>query len=212
MRDVVFGLLAIAAGALFCFRGYLAFRLTIPIWGAFVGFSLGAGAVASIGDDGFLQTSLAWIVGLAAALVLALLAYLFYAVAVTIAMGSIGFALGTSLMVALGVGWTWVIVLVGVLLGCLLAFAAIAGDLPMFLLIVLAALAGASAITTAIMLLVGTIDAADFNDARTAREANDGWWWYAIYLGLALVGVIAQSRDAERRRGTMRDAWATRSA
>ena len=48
MQDVIFGLIAIAAGALFCFRGYLAFRLIIPIWGAFVGFATGAGAVTAL--------------------------------------------------------------------------------------------------------------------------------------------------------------------
>ena len=43
MEDVIFALLVILAGALFCFFGYLAFRIIIPIWGAVVGFSLGAG-------------------------------------------------------------------------------------------------------------------------------------------------------------------------
>ncbi|MEZ5121190.1 MAG: hypothetical protein R2736_06405 [Solirubrobacterales bacterium] len=47
-------------------------------------------------------------------------------------------------MVALDVSWTWVVILVGVVLGALLAFAAIAADLPMVLLIVLSALGGAS--------------------------------------------------------------------
>ena len=35
MSDVVLGLLAILVGApAFCFQGYLALRLIIPIWGA----------------------------------------------------------------------------------------------------------------------------------------------------------------------------------
>ena len=45
MQDVVVGLLAIAVGALFAFRGYFAMRVIIPIWGAFAGFMLGAGLV-----------------------------------------------------------------------------------------------------------------------------------------------------------------------
>ncbi len=43
MDDILLGLLAVAAGALFCFRGAFAFRIVIPIWGAFVGFGFGAG-------------------------------------------------------------------------------------------------------------------------------------------------------------------------
>src|SRR5574337_247157 len=124
MRDVAFGLLAIAAGMLFCFSGFVAFRIVIPLWGAFVGFALGAGIVATAGD-GFLRTGLSWLVGLAVALVFALLAYLFYEVAVVLAMGSIGIALGTSLMVALGVDWTGVIAIAAVAAGILLAVLAI---------------------------------------------------------------------------------------
>ncbi len=52
MNDVVLALLAIAIGALFCFRGYLTMRVVIPIWGAFTGFALGAGLVAGVTDDG----------------------------------------------------------------------------------------------------------------------------------------------------------------
>ncbi len=100
-----------------CFWGYLAFRVVIPIWGAFVGFGVGAGLIASFCGDGFLQTGLGWIVGIAVALLFAVLAYLFYEVAVVIAMGSIGFTLGVSLMVALDVSWTWTVILVGLALG-----------------------------------------------------------------------------------------------
>jgi len=38
VSDIILGLLALAVGALFCFRGYLTMRLVIPVWGAFAGF------------------------------------------------------------------------------------------------------------------------------------------------------------------------------
>ena len=120
MDDVVVGLLAALTGAVFCFRGYLAMRVVIPLWGAFAGFLLGAGIVA--GDGGFLSTALGWIVGLAVAVVFGMVAYLYYEVSVLIGMTAIGFVLGTSVMVALGVTWSWVIVLSGVVLAVVLAF------------------------------------------------------------------------------------------
>jgi Domain of unknown function (DUF4203) len=206
--DVIYGLVAIAAGALFCFRGYLAFRFIIPLWGAFVGFSFGAGLIAEITGDGFLSTTMSWLVGLAFAFVFALLSYLFFAVAVVIAMGSIGFALGTSLMVAFGITWTWLIVLAGFALGVLLAFIAIAANMPMVVLIVLSALAGASALPAGIMLLVGAVDTDEFGDKAVTELANNDWWWYAVFAIFALVGLLAQVRSAERLRGSMRDAWA----
>ncbi len=208
MQDVIFGLAAIAAGALFCFRGYLAFRIVIPAWGAFVGFGAGAGLVASITGDGFLRTGVAWAVGLAAAVVFAVLAYLYFEVAIVIGMVSIGFALGTSAMVALDVSWTWLVVLVGVVVGALLAALAIVVDLPMVLLVVLSALGGASAITTGVMLLAGTIDTGDFDDDDLTTRAGDGWWWYAVYAGLAVAGIVLQIRDADRLRRSVRASWA----
>ncbi len=208
MQDIILGLVAIAAGALFCFAGYLAFRLIIPLWGFFAGFAFGAGLISSITGDGFLRTLLGWAVGLGCALVFALLAYLFYEVAVVVAMGSIGFALGTSIMVALHVSWTWLIVLGGVALGVLLAVGAIVAELPMVLLIVLSALGGASAITMGVMLLVGTTDSADFTKDSATEQIDAGWWWYVVYGVLALAGVVSQIRGAARIRGSMREAWA----
>jgi hypothetical protein len=207
MEDVIVGLLAILVGALFCFRGYVAMRIIIPMWGAFVGFMLGAGLVAGVGDDAFLRSTVAWIVGIAAGLLFALLAYLYYEVSVAIAMGGIGFVLGTGLMVALGVDWSWLIVLIGVIGGTLLAIIAIAGDLPMVLLTVLAAMAGATTIVGGIMLLTGTIDTLDFETVATTKRLDDDWWWYAIYLGLVIAGIISQLGDPQRRRGSVRQAW-----
>jgi hypothetical protein len=207
VEDVVFGLIAIAAGALFCFRGYLAFRFIIPLWGAFVGFTLGAGIVDSATDESFLRTTLGWLVGLALALLFLALAYLYYQAAVILAMGSIGFVLGTSLMVAIDVSWTWVVVLVGVALGALLAFAAIVVDLPMVLLVLLSALAGASAVTAGIMLLAGAVNTDDFDQDAVTEQANDDWWWYVIFALFAVLGLASQVRHTERMRRSMRESW-----
>jgi hypothetical protein len=103
MADVGLGVLAIIVGIAFCFRGYVAMRLIIPLWGAFSGFILGAGLVASLAGEGFLSSLLGWFVGLVVALVFGVLAYLYYEISVFIAMSAIGFSLGTAAMVALGV-------------------------------------------------------------------------------------------------------------
>jgi len=207
MNDIVVGLIAILTGAVFCFRGYLAMRIIIPLWGAFAGFMLGAGIVS--GSDGFLGSALGWIVGIVMAVVFGLLAYLYYEVAVVIGMLAIGFTLGTSLMVALGVTWSWVIVLSGVALAVALAFVALVADLPMALLTVLTGMAGASAIVAGLMLIFGVTDVGDFDSAQTTAALADDWWWYAIYLVLAIGGMIAQFIDVERRRESLRAAWST---
>ncbi len=206
MSDWVAGLLAIVVGFVFCFQGFVAMRVVIAIWGAFAGFALGAG----IGGDesGVLGNTLSWILAIVLALLFAAIAYLYYAVSIALAMGSIGFMLGASALVALGVSWSWLIVLSGLALGVVLAFIAIAGDLPLIVLVVLSATAGASAITGGIMLLTGTLDTEQITrSAAITEELNDDWYWYVIWLVAAITGIIAQMRLADRMSSTMREAW-----
>ena len=207
VNDFVVGLIAILTGAVFCFRGYLAMRVIIPLWGAFAGFMLGGGIMS--GSDGFLGSAIGWIVALALAVVFGLIAYLYYQVAVLIGMMAIGFAIGSSLMVLLGVTWSWLIVLSGVVVAVVLAFIAIVGDLPMALLTVLTGLAGASTIVFGMMLVFGVVDLAELDSARTTEILADDWWWYMLYGAIAVAGMIAQFADVDRRRESLRAAWAT---
>lgn len=207
MQDVLVGLIAIVVGLVFCFRGFLAMRIVIPIWGAFSGFLLGAGFIDSITDEGFLGSVLGWTVGVVVAVVFGLLAYLYYEVSVMIAMAAIGFTLGVGAMAALGVTWSWLVVLVGVLLGIVLAAAAILIDLPTILLVLLTALAGATSIVFGAMLLFGAVDTADFASTAATEELDDDWWWYVMYLVLAVVGVFSQVSSAAQLSRSSRDMW-----
>ncbi len=207
MTDLVVGVLAVTIGGLFCFRGYLAMRLVIPAWGALAGFALGAGLVASFTDDTFLGSLVAWLVGLAGGLLFALIAYLYYEVSVMIAMASIGFTLGAAGMVALNVTWSWLIVLVGVIVGGALAFLAIVADLPTVLLVVLSSMAGATAIVAGVMLFTGDLDTADFTSGSINERVEDEWWWYVGYISLVVAGLLSQVRTIESLRASMRDTW-----
>lgn len=40
------------------------------------------------------------------------------------------------------------------------------------------------------------------------EQADNDWWWYVLYVVLAVAGVVAQSRAAERLRGSLRETWA----
>lgn len=208
MGDVVIGLLAIVAGATLCFRGFLAMRILIPIWGALTGFSLGAGLVSAIAGDGYLSTATGWLVGFAVAIVVAGLAYLYYAISIVMLMGSAGFLLGAGAMVALGVTWNWLVILIGVGCGVALAAFAIAVDLPMLVLVLVTAFAGAMAITSGILFLAGSIATEDLTRGDVISRVNDEWWAYALYAVLTLAGIVSQIRLSEQLRLTMREAWA----
>lgn len=194
MSSIAIGLIAVIVGAVFCFWGVVAMRVVIAVWGAFAGFNLGAGLVAGISHDAYLGTPLGWIVGIAVAILFAVLAYLFYAVAILLAMVSIGFALGTALMAAFGVDWSWVIIGVGVICGALLAWAALAVNLPAVLLVVLSALGGSTAIVAGLMFLSDTIRTTDVAGDQVTATVAEHWWWWVLYIGFAIIGVVAQVR------------------
>ncbi|HMJ74639.1 MAG TPA: DUF4203 domain-containing protein [Iamia sp.] len=207
MEDLVVGLSAVAVGALLCGRGYLALRLLIPLWGAYSGFLLGAGIVAAVTDDPVLHVAVGWPVAIVTALVFGGLAYLYYELSIVISMAGIGVSLGAALMVALGVRWSWLVVLAAVAVGALLAALAIASDLPSVLLVALSAGAGAATIVFGAMLLVGHIDTEELTSGITTRRLHDDWWWYVLFIGLALAGATAQLATRADGGQTLRSRW-----
>ena len=209
MADFILGVLAILAGLVLCFSGYLWLRIALSVWGAFVGFGLGAGLVAGLGGDRFLGEVLGWVVGLAFALLFAVLAYAYFAFAVVIAMTSVGFLVGSGLVVALGVDWSWVAVIVGVLVGGVVCVASILVNLPAVVLTTVSAIGGAIAVVAGLMLVTGAMDSADFTRDAFADRVHDDWWWYLAVVALALVGAISQMRDAAATRRSLAAGWAS---
>jgi hypothetical protein len=207
MADILLGLLAIVAGGVMLFAGQLVLRLILPIWGFFAGFAAGAGFVAGLGDDKFLGTVLGWVLGLVFGLVLAVLAYFFYAVAVILAMASFGFAIGSGLVVALGIDWSWVAVLVGILVGAAVGLASIFVDMPMLVLIVFGALAGAVFVVGGLMLVFGSLNTADFSRGDFVDTVKDNWFWYILFLVLLFVGVFTQLRQRLVMSRSVRQYW-----
>lgn len=204
MTDIFLGALAVLTGALLCYGGQLVLRLVIPIWGAFAGFAFGAGLVAGLSEEHFLGTALGWVLGLVFALVFAVFAYLYYAVGVVLAMAAIGFSLGTGLVVALGIDWDWLLVLVGTALGVLFGLVAVVADAPTLLLIALSAAGGALVVVAGLMLVFGVVDSAEFTRSSLTNTIHDDWWWWLTFVVLALSGGWFQVRNLAAARAIVR--------
>lgn len=192
MTDTVFGLLAVLVGLVLCLRGQWALRVLLALWGGFVGLAVGGILVEALAGDPFLTTWQGWVVGIVLAILFASVAYLFYAVGITLGLAAMGFVLGGTLASALGVTTPWVVVLVSVVLAVVLAMLSIVGDLPRIILIVLSTLTGASLLVGGLMLLTGVIDNRDLLGATVGLQQHP--WWYAAYLIAAVVGVLVQLR------------------
>ena len=207
MADIILGLLAIIAGGAMLVAGQLVLRFVIPIWGFFAGFAFGAGLVADLADERFLGTVLGWVLGLVFAVVFAVLAYLYFYVAVTLAMAAFGFAIGSGLVVALGIDWNWVAVLVGTVVGLILGLVSIFVNMPVILLIVFSSFAGAVGVVGGLMLLVGSLNSADFTRGDFTDTVDNGWAWALLLLVLAFVGIFSQALQRAIMRTTIRETW-----
>lgn len=193
MFNITVGILAIIAGLIFCFRGYLAMRTVIGLWAGFVGFGVGATLFASITQQGLLTGPLSWVAAIAGALLLAWLAYAFYAAAVIITMGSVGYALGTTVAGLLGLP-AWMYLPAGVAAALLLVLIALVTNLPAVLLIVVAAIGGASAIVTGVAFLVGLVPAGNLDPDVVAPLIEDHTWLAVAHLVLVIAGIVTQLR------------------
>ena len=207
MADILLGLLAIIAGGAMLLAGQFVLRLVIPIWGFFAGFAFGAGLVADLADERFLGTVLGWVLGLIFAVVFAVLAYLYYYVAIILAMAAFGFAIGSGLVVAIGIDWNWVAVLVGTVVGAVLGLVSVFIDMPAIVLVVFSSFAGAVGVVGGLMLLVGSLNSADFTRGDFTDTVENGWAWSLLLLALALVGILIQVLQRAVLRQTVHETW-----
>src|SRR5215831_1204874 len=117
VQTVLVSLLLILMGLALSLAGYRFFTILLPIWGFFAGFQFGATLFTNIFGEGFLSTVVSWVVGLLVALTAAVLAYLFYAAAVVLLAGFVGYQLGIGVMAGFGVQEGWLTFVVGLLVG-----------------------------------------------------------------------------------------------
>lgn len=205
MSYVVVGIVAVAVGLLLCLRGAVALRVVIAVWGALVGFNIGAALGAGGDADALLATPASWIVGLLLAVVFALLAYAFYAVGVILALGSLGFVLGAAVAEAFGVTDGAGLLLASIAGAIVLAVVGIALNVPRLLLAVASALMGAALVVRGVMVLTG-----DVRQADVLEVVEIGGWWAVAFVVLAVVGLVVQVR-AGAGRGSARSQWGSRA-
>jgi len=207
MADIILGVLAIIAGGAMLVSGQFVLRLVIPVWGFLAGFAFGAGLVSAFADERFLGTVLGWALGLVFAVIFAVLAYLYYYVAIVLAMGAAGFAIGSGIVVALGISWSWVAVLVGLAVGLVLGLVAVVANVPMIVLVIVGSIAGAVGVTGGLMLLVGSLDSADFSRGDFTDTVSGSFGWSLLLLALALAGIVLQAMQRALMQRSIQETW-----
>ena len=191
--QIVFAsLLLILMGLALCFAGYRFFRILLPIWGFFAGFQFGATIFTNIFGQGFLSTAISWVIGLLVAITAAVLAYLFYAAAVVLLAGFVGYELGVGFMTWIGFQPGFIPFLVGLVVALGLVALAIVLRLPKLLILLLTAFGGAGAILAGFFVALGRISLDSLKFGEVGAIIRDHWLWGLLYLAIAAVGFAFQ--------------------
>lgn len=192
--DILLGIIGVAIGLGVCFAGLQLFHFMLPIWGFVSGFFTGAALVTALFGDGFLSSALGLIVGLVVAVIFAIFAYLYWYVGALMAAGSIGVLVGSGLMATFGVSSTWILWVVGVIVGAAFVFAAMAFNLPEMMIVVSSSLAGSVVVIGGLLLILNRIDRTDLGQAAVWQKLDENWILWILWLIVAAVGMGAQFR------------------
>ena len=103
LTTILVGVVLLLFGIAFCFYGYKAFMVLLPVVGFIVGFYVGAQAMQIALDEGFLATILSVAVGLVSGVIGAFASYLFFIFGIILISGIVGFAVSAGILDLLGV-------------------------------------------------------------------------------------------------------------
>jgi hypothetical protein len=188
------GLIGILFGLALAFAGYRFFLFLLPIWGFFFGLAFGAQTVQMLFGQAFLATITSWVVGFIVAVAFAVLSYLFYFLAVAIIAGALGYAVVVGLVQAIGLPMGWLLWIIGVVAGIIVAIVTLRFNLQKWVIIIGTAVLGAGVIIGTFVLMAYPSADVLANPVRFVIANN--WFMALLFIVIAVLGVIVQVRSA----------------
>ena len=198
MDEVVLGMVGIVVGTLVAAFGARGFFILLPLWGAVAGFLLGAEIASELLGEGLLATVAGWALAIGMGAVFAVLAGVFWYMAVVILAGSVGFGIGTGLLVAIGVEPGLLTGLVGAVVAVVLIVLAILIDAPTLYIAVLSAFGGAAVAVAGAWLLLGEIEIADLDSRGPLGALRDQPVALIAWAGLGALALGYQWLEMRR--------------
>jgi hypothetical protein len=190
--------IALLFGLAVCFAGYRLFLVLIPIWGFFFGLGLGAQTIQVLfPNDGFLGTVTSWVVGFIAALVFAVLSYLFYVFAVALIAGSLGYSAAVGLLTALGMDFGLIVWLIGLVAAVALAVVVLRFNIQKIVIEFATAFLGAGAMIGTFVALFSGVRSTELIQLGT-RWVLQNPLWLIMFIVLGVLGLVAQIRNDRR--------------
>jgi hypothetical protein len=185
-------IIALLAGLVICVAGYRLFLFLLPLWGFFFGLFLGAQTLQAIFGVGFFSTVTSWVVGFIVGAIFAVLSYLFYAIAVALIAGSLGYALGAGFMHLIGLDWGLIVWLVGIVVAIAVIFVTFRFNLQKYVIIASTAVGGAAVIVGTFMFGLAGMTLAKFVENPIRYALSNSIIWTIIFLLLVAGGIFVQ--------------------
>ncbi len=198
IEGIIVGLLALAVGLGWAFYGLKVFTILLPVWAFFFGLLSGADWAQSVFGDGLFASVLSWGIGLVLGLVLAVISYLWYYAAITIAGGAVGYALGLGFMDWLAPNAEVLGIVIGLVVGAVFAAGTFLLGVPVWLVIWFSAISGAAAAVNGVLIFLGRIHLADLHGGLMSGLLTDSFIGVAAWIVVAVVAGLWQTRDVGR--------------
>ncbi len=190
--DILLGILLVVLGLGITFFGIQVFFVTLPILGFIFGFFFGAVGWQALFNDGFLSTVTGWIVGGVVGLVFALISWFFWYAGVLLAAGAWGAALGSGLVEAFGGDAEWLLFTFALLGFIALIAVTFLLNLPIYLVIVNTAFAGATILITGILLVFNQVNYEEIGYGTAVTIIQESWWWVLVWAVVSAAGMVFQ--------------------
>jgi hypothetical protein len=187
------GLIGILFGSVLAFAGYRLFMFLLPVWGFFFGLALGAQSIQVLFGTAFLATVTSWVVGFIVGLLFAGLSYLFYAFAVAIISGALGYAVAVGFLTWIGLQFGFVVWLIGIALGVVFAFVTIALNLQKWVVIAATAIMGTATIFGTILVMFNPVASVLAQPVALLLQTSP--WLLILFIVVAAAGVYFQIKS-----------------
>ena len=185
-------IIALLFGTMICFGGYRLFLALLPIWGFFFGFGLGAQSVQLLFGQGFLSTVTGWVVGFVVAILFSVMSYLFYAWAVAIIAGSLGYGLGIAMIGVFSANLTLISWFVGMVMAVVFIIITFRFALAKYMIIVATAVGGAAATIATLVIGVDNVQLLRLAENPAKVMATGSFIWTLLFLLMAGAGIAMQ--------------------
>jgi hypothetical protein len=209
--DILLSIFLIIFGLMITFMGTAVFFAVLPALGFALGFFTGAAGMFAIFGDGFLSTIGGWIAGILIGIVFAFISYFWWYAGVLLSAGSLGALLGSGLAQVFGLDDGFLYFLFGLVGFIVFMSVALVLNLPIYVIIISTALAGANLLVIGVLLLFNRIDSEELGYGTAAAVIDESWLWTLVVLVVAIVGASFQLSVRERL-VVPQDRWVNASA